>query len=247
MPDIGLPRSPDKPVPGSPDESYAALAAGAPSQLVVAKRGKEPIFAPTDPRRLGVWARLMSAQPAPARTKGLRLIVWAHLGGCPQWSEGGARPPLTPTYESRLFGLALKQSGLARPRNARILKNTRGMKDAPPERGTEEGLSSFAHSRLAGPVAGPERPAHRGYPPAPTPHRLPLSIVVGFCAPRERHPSPCSLSLCLLYVSNTAVVTPQVQPTSTSIAHPWHFKSRQVVVMGDLLKHTSRSRRRERM
>eukprot|EP00967_Tisochrysis_lutea_P002949 scaffold3567_cov26-Tisochrysis_lutea.AAC.5 len=25
-------------------------------------------------------------------------------GGCPRWREGGARPPLTPTYNSRLRG-----------------------------------------------------------------------------------------------------------------------------------------------
>eukprot|EP00967_Tisochrysis_lutea_P133429 scaffold234224_cov34-Tisochrysis_lutea.AAC.4 len=34
MPVIGLPRSPGEPVPGSPDEPCAALAAGAPSRLM---------------------------------------------------------------------------------------------------------------------------------------------------------------------------------------------------------------------
>ena len=34
MPVIDLPRSPDEPVPGSPDEARAALAAGAPSRLI---------------------------------------------------------------------------------------------------------------------------------------------------------------------------------------------------------------------
>ena len=32
MPVLGFPRSPDEPVPGSPDEARAALAAGAPSR-----------------------------------------------------------------------------------------------------------------------------------------------------------------------------------------------------------------------
>ena len=30
------------------------------------------------------------------------MIVRAHPGGCPQWSERGARSPLTPTYQRRL-------------------------------------------------------------------------------------------------------------------------------------------------
>ena len=30
------------------------------------------------------------------------MNVRAHPGGCPRWREGGARPPLTPTYTSRL-------------------------------------------------------------------------------------------------------------------------------------------------
>ena len=60
-------------------------------------RGRAPRSAPPKgPGRNG---------ECPARRQGLGLIVRAHPRGCPRWSEGGARPPFTPTYNSRLNGL----------------------------------------------------------------------------------------------------------------------------------------------
>eukprot|EP00967_Tisochrysis_lutea_P045889 scaffold55679_cov38-Tisochrysis_lutea.AAC.1 len=58
--------------------------------------GAKPDLHPLSRSRLGVsdWCQVNECS-APAKRQGLRLIVQAHPEGCLQWSEGGARPPLT--------------------------------------------------------------------------------------------------------------------------------------------------------